>query len=57
MTKEFCYLVLYVGFSRAGSGYEAFPGGPEVGPPLLPAEQPGQDRAVSGGVGADRRTR
>lgn len=48
-------LLLSAGFRRAGSGYEALPGGPEDGAPLLPAEQPREDGALSNILGADRR--
>lgn len=48
-------LLMSAGFRRTGGGYEALPGGPEVGASLLLAEQPGQDRALSSVLGADRR--
>lgn len=48
-------LLLSAGFRRAGGGYEALRGGPEVGASLLLTEQPGQDRALSSVLGADRR--
>lgn len=51
----FCQMLLCAGFRRAAGGCEALPGGPEVGASLLPAEQPGQDGALSGDLGADRR--
>lgn len=42
------------GFRGAGGGYEALPGGPEVGGPLLLEGQPGQDGALPSALGAHR---
>lgn len=57
MSLVFCdsLTLLPAGFRGAGNGYEALPRGPEVGGPVLPERQPGQDGALPGALGANWR--
>lgn len=57
MSLVFCdsLTLLPAGFRGAGGGYEALPRGPEVGGPVLPERQPGQDGDLPGALGANRR--